>query len=324
MKLSASKPLITVVIPCYNEALNVEALFTASKAAFPSKFRYEIIFIDDGSTDDTAQVIASLPSKRAGISIQCLQLSRNFGKEVAVTAGLHASRGDAVITIDADLQHPPSLIPKLLETWQAGADIAVGVRDASKDYAPLYKRLGSSLFYKILNRISGTPVNPHATDFRLLDRVVVNEFNRFTERSRITRGLIDWLGFKTVFVPFTPSARVSGKTGYGLRKLTGLALTSFVAMSFIPLKLAGYIGLIISLLSGILGLGIIVEMFILGDPWNLDISRIVDLAVLIIFLIGLVLIALGLIALYIATIHTEVTNRPLYVIRQPRRDRTSN
>lgn len=323
VQTSSRAPLLSLIIPCFNERDNIKPFLEDCELSLPVGYSYELIFVDDGSTDATLASIHLLKPRRKDIVIRPIELARNFGKEVAVTAGLHSAKGVAALMIDSDLQHPPADIPRFIEKWQQGADIVIGIRSDNKSYAPTLKRVGSFIFYKIINAISETQVTPKATDFRLVDRVVIEEFNKFGEHDRITRGLIDWLGFKKDFVEFEPAERLHGVAAYSFRKLTGLALNSFIAMSFVPLKLAGYFGLFISLISGIIGLTIVIEMFVLGDPLRWAISNSIDLAVLIIFLIGLVLMALGMIALYIATIHTEVTNRPLFVIRHPSGPRPS-
>lgn len=314
-KSAVSIPLISLVVPCFNEQDNLKPFLTDCETALPKGYNYELIFVDDGSTDNTAKSVGRLKSTRQDMTVKLIELARNFGKEVAVTAGLHAARGNAALMIDCDLQHPPSDIPKFISKWQNGADIVIGIRKDSKSYAPMFKRIGSFIFYKIINAISATEVTPKATDFRLVDRAVIKEFNKFNEHDRITRGLIDWLGYDRQYVEFEPAERLHGVAAYSFRKLTGLALNSFIAMSFVPLKLAGYCGFAISLLSGLLGVVLLFEMFLLDDPLEWAVSASVDLAVLIVFLIGIVLMALGMIALYIATIHTEVTNRPLYVVK---------
>jgi dolichol-phosphate mannosyltransferase len=176
------------------------------------------------------------------------------------------------------------------------------------------------MFYGILNRITKTPVTPNATDYRLLDRLVIDEFNRFTERNRLTRGLIDWLGFRHAFVYFHPSTRRNGHATQSYKKLFELAVTSFVSMSFFPLKLAGYIGLIIVLVSLPLGIFVIFEKYIFQDALGLSITGTASLGLLILFLVGVILCCLGLMALYIANIYGEVTGRPLYVVRRRRRE----
>ncbi len=307
--------LISVIIPCHNEDGNLEPLHSALIAATKgARDTYEFIYVDDGSTDDTTTRIRKLQLRHPNIRL--LELVRNFGKEIAITAGLRAARGAAAITIDADLQHPPALIPELVAAWHAGAEVVVGVeRRASARQAPVLKRAGSALFYRLLGAISDVKIRAHATDYRLIDRLVINEFNRFTEHGRITRGLIDWLGFRRAYVYFTPARRHAGTAAYSYYKLLNLAMTSFISMSLFPLKVAGYLGFIITAISGPLGLFILIEKYLLGDPWNLNFTGPAILAVILLFLVGLILIALGLISLYIAAIHTEVNNRPLYVVR---------
>ena len=304
---------ITIVIPVYNEAANLPALHQALQAAAARLSEdCRFLFVDDGSTDGSLAALSLICAvdPRAGV----LELSRNFGKEIATTAGLAAATGDAVIMMDADLQHPPELIPTLVAKWHAGAEVVVGVRRHHR--ASLSKRLNSWLFYKILNSIAETKVNPRATDFRLLDRLVVDEFNRFTERNRMTRGLIDWLGFRRDYAEFDSPGRTGGQATYSLAKLLRLAINSFISLSLFPLRVAGYLGILITLASGSLGLFILVEKHLLHDPWSLHISGTAILADVNMFLIGIVLSSLGLIALYIANIHSEVINRPLYVVRR--------
>lgn len=305
------KKLISIVIPAYNEERNLQTFFTLlSKTLRPlsAKYSFEAIFVNDGSTDKTAEILKTLKVKQ-------IELSRNFGKEIALSCGVHHAKGKAVIMIDADLQHPIELIPAFIEKWQKGADIVIGVREKTADEG-IIRRLGSYFFYKIMDLISETKLVSGETDFRLISRQVADEFNRFTERGRIARGLVDWLGFKRDYIYFKAKTRQSGKPSYSLAKLVRLGLSGFVAHSLVPLKLAGYLGIIITFFSGLLGGFMFVNKFIFGDPWNLAFSNVTMLAVFITFLIGIVLICLGLIALYVANIHLEVTNRPIYIIRK--------
>ena len=243
-----------------------------------------------------------------------LEFSRNFGKEIATSAGLHHALGEAAIMIDADLQHPSEFIPEFVEKWENGAPVVVGIREKNKG-EELFKRIGSALFYRIMNLIGETQIIPNATDFRLLDRKVIEEFKKFTERNRITRALVDWLGFEIARVYFRANERKSGKAGYNYLKLIKLALSSFVSHSLFPLKLAGYLGIFITVFSTFLGLFVIIEQIILKDPLGVRFSGTAMLAVMILFLVGVMLSSLGLIALYIAHIHDEVINRPMYVIK---------
>jgi polyisoprenyl-phosphate glycosyltransferase len=306
--------LISIIVPIYNEAPNVPKLYAAFQEVLqPLPYHFELIFIDDGSSDDSVEVLSQLANTDAGVRV--VELARNFGKEAATTAGLHAARGDAALMIDADLQHPPELIGLFVAKWEAGADVVVGVRQKCKSDTVLH-RLSSSLFYKALNLISETKITPSATDYRLIDRVVIDEYNRFTERNRITRGLIDWLGFKRDYVLFKAKPRLEGKAGYSYRALIRLAMHSFVGHSLFPLRLAGYLGALLMLLAGPLGLFIFVEKYLLGDPLGYAFTGSAILGVILVFLVGVILVSLGLIALYIASIHGETTNRPLYVVRR--------
>ncbi|MEW6408278.1 MAG: glycosyltransferase family 2 protein [Patescibacteria group bacterium] len=307
--------LISYIIPVYNEDKNIPLLYKELKKFFgvPAKagdYDYEIIFINDGSTDKSSQVIDDLASRDS--KVKYIEFSRNFGKEIAITAGLNYCKGDAAICLDADLQHPIDKIPNFLLKWENGAEVVVGVRNRSKSEGPV-KRFGSWLFYKIMSRISETQVKPNSTDFRLLDRKVINEFNRLTEKNRLTRGLIDWLGFHREYIYFEADQRKNSEPAYSYLKLVRLALYSFVSLSLFPLRIAGYLGIFITLTSGVFGLYILIADKILHIT---NFSWPAILAIIILFLIGIVLTCLGLIALYIANIHTEVINRPIYVVRK--------
>jgi len=210
------------------------------------------------------------------------------------------------------LQHPIEKIPEFIEKWEGGAEVVVGVREKNRGEG-LVKKIGSYFFYKIINRISDMEIVTRATDFRLLDRIVIDEFNRLTEKNRMTRALIDWLGFRRDYVHFEANERIFGAPSYGFWKLTRLAFNSVISFSLFPLKLAGYLGIIITLGSGLLGIFVMFDRYI-SKEFGFSGSAI--LAVVILFLIGIVLICLGFIALYIANIHAEVTNRPMYIIRK--------
>ncbi|HUC89993.1 MAG TPA: glycosyltransferase family 2 protein [Patescibacteria group bacterium] len=307
------KRLISIVVPLYNEVLNVGPLHEEI-CVYTKKlpYNFEIIFVDDGSRDNSAIVVSKIAGKDKRVHL--LRFSRNFGKEAATTAGLRAAKGDAAIIMDADLQHPPKLIGKFLKEWEAGKEVVVGVKKYGKDVSWL-KRKSSSFFYKILNSIAHTGITPHACDYRLIDRVVLDEFNKLTERNRMIRGLIDWLGFDRGYVYFVAPPRLNGEATYSYRKLIELAFNSFTAYSMMPLKLAGYMGVFTLLVSAPLGVFVIIERYILDDPLNLRITGTASLAIALLFLVGVVLASLGLVALYIARIYAEVVDRPLYVLR---------
>lgn len=313
----APKPLVSIITPCYNEQENLTPFYEAVTATMkPLPYDYEVVFVDDGSEDGTTGQIEQLAEQDP--HVRPVELVRNFGKEVAVTAGLHQAKGDAAVILDVDMQHPPDLIPEFLDKWQRLAEVVVGVRLPTK-HASLPRRAASNIFYKIMGAISETPVEPHATDYRLLDRTVIDEFNKFTERNRLTRGLVDWLGFRHAYVYFHPQNRLHGKPVYNYRKLTKLAITSFISMSLVPLKLSLYIGVFITLLALLAGVFVGVETWWLGDPLHLHVTGTAQLGILITFMVGILLTGQGLMALYVGNIYKESTNRPLYVMRRQRR-----
>lgn len=309
------KKFISLVIPAHNEEKNIPLIYRALKevcAALPA-YEYECIFVNDGSTDGSATAVETLAA--VDPRVKYIEFSRNFGKEMATTAGIEAATGDAVIMIDADLQHPPALIPELVRAWEKGAEVVVGVRTKNNGEG-LAKRWGSWLFHRIMRTMSETALERGETDLRLLDKAVADAFKRLPERRRMTRTLINWLGFRRATVYFEAPARENGVAGYSLGKLVHLALNSFVSNSLLPLRLAGYLGLGITSFSGVLGALVFIERYILNDAWGWNVSGSAQLAIINVFLIGIVLMALGIIALYIANIHTEVARRPLYVVRR--------
>lgn len=308
------KKLISVVVPVYNEEAGIrkfldgELLPVLSKLT-KSSYNTEVILVDDGSDDKsierikTAKINDSLP-------VKVVALSRNFGKEVALSAGLMEAAGDAVIMIDADGQHPAEVIPEMVGKWESGADVVMAVRGANTTK----HRLASKLYYKMMRMAGNKNIVVGALDFRLMDRRVVDEFNKFTERNRLTRGLIDWLGFRQEQIPVETRGRIDGKPTYSFKKLVALAGDSMVSMSRTPLMIFGYVGAFITVASVIFGLFILIEQYIMGDPLKLDWSGAVAMSVFVSFLVGLVLVSQSITALYISQIHVESKNRPLYVI----------
>jgi dolichol-phosphate mannosyltransferase len=309
---------LSIIVPAHNEEANIHPLYEKiCEVMKPLSDTYaaEIIFVNDGSTDGTAAEIGKLSARDPRVIL--LDFSRNFGKEVATTAGLHHCAGDAAIMIDADLQHPPVLIPDFIAKWEEGFDVVVGIREKSRSDTWI-KVAGSKLFYRILDRITETKITPNATDFRLLDRAVIDEFNRFTEINRMTRGLIDWLGFRRAYIHFHADERLHGTASYGFWKLVKLALNSFVSLSLFPLKLAGSLGIFITFLSGISGLYILLGKYVFRWHFALTFSDAENLAIFIVFLVGILLMSIGLLSLYIANIHEEIIGRPLYIVRKKR------
>lgn len=308
---------ILVIIPTYNEEMNILPIYNALKNVFRSleeKYSFEILFINDGSSDDTIGEIEKLTQKDE--TVKFIDFSRNFGKEIATTAGINSSSADACIMIDGDMQHPVELIGGFIAKWEDGAEVVVGIRNGSKSDGVI-KKIGSMFFYRIINMIAEVQIVPNATDFRLIDRIVVEQFNRFTEKNRMTRALIDWLGFKRDYIFFDAKDRLHGTASYSTWMLLKLAMSSFVSLSLLPLKLAGYLGMFITIISGPIGLLILIGKYYLrSDLFIAKFSDAESLAILLIFLVGIILSSIGLLALYIANIHSEVINRPLYAVRK--------
>ncbi|HSW66938.1 MAG TPA: glycosyltransferase family 2 protein [Bacillota bacterium] len=306
-----SHPFLSVVVPTYNEQSNIVPLYKKLLTILSSLKSYELIYVNDGSSDETLEQLQRLAKDNPHVRV--ISFSRNFGKEAATSAGLHYATGEGILMIDADGQFPPEFIPQFIEKWQAGAQVVTGVRTANHKEG-LVKRQGSKLFYRILNMLGGVQMKPGSTDFRLIDRSVQQQFTRFTERSRMTRGLLDWAGFSEEYIYFQASARVGGDPGYKTSKLVKLAMNSFISLSYAPLYLSIYAGLIITPLALLTGIFVIVEQLILGDPWHLDFTGTAMLGIMLLFFLGIMLIAQGLSALYISHIHIETQNRPLYVV----------
>lgn len=307
---------IAIIIPAYNEEKNIVPVYDALKKVFAplaDSYRFEIVFVNDGSTDNTSGEIEKL-SQRDPI-VKYIDFSRNFGKELATTAGINNCLADACIMLDADMQHPVELIPEFITRWEAGNDVVIGVRKENKSDGWI-KKIGSKIFYKIINQIADVHIIPSATDFRLIDRVVIAEFNRFTEANRMTRALIDWLGFRRACIYFDANERLHGTASYGFWKLFKLAINSFMSLSLVPLKLAGSLGILITTVSGLAGLYILLGKYFFHTHFASTFSDAENLAILILFLVGIILMSIGLLAIYVANIHSEVINRPMYVVRR--------
>jgi dolichol-phosphate mannosyltransferase len=309
--MSTTHPELSVVVPVYNEQAGIETFHQALSAELESIERsYEIIYVNDGSLDQSLQrlkVIAKHDKQTRYISF-----SRNFGKELAVTAGIHAARGKAILTMDADGQHPVGRIPDFVESWQAGNRVVVGVRTSSGHHNRL-KGLGSNVFYRVINRFGKLHVVAGSTDYRLIDRTVADHFNQLTERNRITRGLIDWLGYEQSYVSFAAEERIAGDATYSFRQLTKLFVDGVVSMSVSPLYVVAYIGAVVLPVSLLLGLGMVADA-LLGDPLHIHATGSAYVAVLTLCLVGILMVSQGIIGLYLSHIHAESQNRPLYII----------
>ncbi|MDB5179800.1 MAG: glycosyltransferase [Candidatus Saccharibacteria bacterium] len=313
--MRTKKSLITIVIPIHNETGSINWHHKKIiKHVNSLSLNYEILYIDDGSTDNSLELVKLLAS--TDDRVKYISFSRNFGKEAAISAGLKKALGDAVLIIDADGQHPIELIGKFIEKWHEGFDIVVGVRRSNQGEG-FIKSAGSRLFYFLLKSIdNGYDVTPASTDFRLVDRLVIDQYNKLTERNRISRNLMDWLGFKKTTLPFDALARHAGKASYSYSKLVKLAIDGAIKHSTRPLKFIGVLGLLISFVTIIAMIFLFVEKYILLDPLHLAVTGTALLALFLSFLVGIVLTCQGLLALYLENVFYETQNRPLYVVRE--------
>jgi glycosyltransferase involved in cell wall biosynthesis len=304
------QPELSVIIPVYNESRNVDALL---KRLVPVLKRcaasFEIIFVDDGSTDDTLVLLRA--AHTSDPRVRALSLSRNFGKESAITAGLDHARGAAAIIMDADLQHPPELIETFVARWREGYKNVYAQRVDRSVYSPL-RQLLTQRFYKLFGSVGDTRLPEGAGDFRLLDAQAVTALRTMREHARFSKGLYAWIGFKSVGVPFDVEARIHGVSKFSYRKLTHLALDGLMSFSTIPLKVWSYIGLTTSLLALTLASFYLIRTLIFG----VDVPGYASLIVSITFFAGIQLLSLGIIGEYIGRIFAEVKRRPLYLIEE--------
>lgn len=308
-----NQALVSVVIPCYREQENISSIYsdlTQVLNNLASYYDYEIIFVNDGSPDYTWMEIQKLCSQDP--KVKWVNLSRNFGKEVALTAWLESSLWNIVVTLDADGQHPVEKIPEFIKKWEEWFDIVYNQRP-NIEWASMLKKYSSSLFYKVFNFISDFKLESWTTDYRLLDRKVVDIFLKFREKNRLFRWIIDFIGFnKTALVFDALPNKAWRRASYNYFKLYQLALNSITSFSVFPLKLVWYLGLVITLVSTL-----IFFVMILDKIWILDLDF-TNLAIVVVIntiLIWIVLMSLWMIALYIANIHAEVIWRPLYIVK---------
>jgi glycosyltransferase involved in cell wall biosynthesis len=308
-----SEPFISIVIPTFNEMGNVDRQHeTLQRLLAEQPWKYEFVYVDDGSSDGSGKWIRK--QTKDDPHVRFVAFTRNFGKEAALAAGIKAARGDAIMMVDSDAQFPVKMIPEFVAKWQEGAEVVVGVRKSNQREG-FVKRYGSKLFYWMLGSLSDGQTVPGSTDFRLIDRRVADEFNFLTEHNRITRGLIDWLGYDRAYIDFHALPRENGSAGYTLKKMVSLAIHTFVAQSTRPLLFTGALGVLVMVVAVVLGLFMVVEQYVLGDPLHLGFTGTAVLAVFLSFLVGVVLGCQGLLALYVESIHNETQNRPLYVVR---------
>ena len=296
--------LISMIVPVYNEQETIEPFMQRMLDVLPSTGeRFEILFVNDGSTDGTFDALKEAAQKQNSIKI--IDLSRNFGKEAALTAGLDFAEGHVIIPIDVDLQDPPELIPDFVAKWREGYDVVNGVRvDRSTD--TVVKRNSSKNFYRLFNRISQTALPENVGDFRLMDRQVIEAIKRLPERNRFMKGIFAWVGFKTCEIPYVRPPRIAGTTNWNYWKLWNLALDGMFGYSTAPLRVWTYAGLVLALSSFLYGAFIIVKTLFLG----IDVPGYASLISVVLFMSGIQIISLGVIGEYIGRIFLEVKKTP--------------
>lgn len=305
---SPPHPTLAVVVPAYNEAA-VLAQFHARLMAVLDGLEVDasVLYVDDGSRDDTWRIIAGLVADDARVG--GLKLARNFGKEAAMTAGLDQLDADVAVMIDADLQDPPELIPQFLAKWREGFDVVYGQRLAREGETWL-KRATAAAFYRVMQRLSATPIPPDTGDFRLMSRRAVDALRGLRERQRFMKGVFAWIGFRQCALPYRRDPRLAGDTKFNYWKLWNFALEGITSFSTAPLRVATYIGLITALLAFGYGLWIIIKTLVFGNP----VAGYPSLMAVILFLGGIQLMALGVIGEYLGRLYVESKARPLYLL----------
>ena len=304
-----SSKMISLVTPIYNEENNIDEFISQIDLVLSqSGYEYEIICVNDGSTDSSAEHI----KKRADSSpkVKFIDLSRNFGKEVALSAGLDFATGDAVVIMDADLQHPPQLILTFLQKWREGYDGVFGVR-VKRSEESTTKRLLTGIFYKILQKVSEVHIPPNAGDFRLLDRSVVDALVQLPERTRFMKGLYAWVGFRQIGVEYEAHERVAGETKWSMLNLWSLALEGLFSFSSAPLKVWSYLGFIIALMSLVYAFIVTIDAILSGS----SLPGIPSILTAVFFIGGVQLMTAGILGEYISRVFVEVKRRPVYIVR---------
>lgn len=302
---------LSIVLPVHDEAGGVVTALRriAEAAARVPGVRWELVVVDDGSTDGTVDRVAGLD--HGGYDLRLVALTRNFGKEAAILAGLEHARGEAVIVMDADLQHPPELIPRMVELWRAGAMVVEGVK-TDRGREGTASRAGAGLFYALFSRLSGLDV-ANASDFKLLDREVVEHYCRLPERNRFFRGLIPWMGFTTAQIPFAVEPRAHGASSWSRWRLLRLALGALTAFSSAPLHLITGLGVFVFLVSAVFG-GIALYQKFMG----IAVSGFTTVILLQLLIGSVLMVSLGIIGIYLARVFEEAKGRPAYLVDRRR------
>lgn len=300
---------VSVIIPCFNESAGLFLFYKDLKSHLPEKYNYEIIFVNDGSADDTLDVIKKI--RQDDPMVHFISFSRNFGHQNALKSGFDLASGDCAICLDADLQHPPKLIPELLEKWEEGFESVVTKR-IDHDSISWFKKKSSRMFYQLTNRLSDVKMENGVADFRLLDRKVLDALKNFSENQIFLRATIQWLGFKQIIIPYKAGERVAGNSKYTLKKMISFALSGITAFSIKPLRFSIYLGLLFAAFSFIYGVYAL-AVFLFTDNalpgWT-------SILMSVLFIGGLNLLMLGIIGEYLGKLFIENKKRPNYIISE--------
>jgi len=306
--MNRDKEIVSLIVPCYNEANILLEFMKKTQSVLESLFcDYEIIFINDGSIDNTLNVLLDLKKQYKFIKI--INLSRNFGKEAALTAGLNYTKGDMIIPIDADLQHPPSVIVDLITKYKEGYEVVLAKRLSRTGESKL-KKVSAHLFYTFYNKISDIPIIEDVGDFRLMSRKVVNAITTLPENQRFMKGIFSWVGFKTGIIEYYQEDRFAGTSNFGGMKLWKFALDGITSFSTMPLKIWTYIGIIISISAFLLLSDILITTYLYGT----DLPGYVSTIAVVLFLGGIQLIGIGLLGEYLGRTYLETKHRPTYIV----------
>ncbi|MGC8718847.1 MAG: glycosyltransferase family 2 protein [Thermodesulforhabdaceae bacterium] len=305
-----NRPVLSLVVPMYNEEENVEVFYNRAKKVLDSmRITYEIVCVNDGSSDGTLEKLLAIRERDPCVKV--IDFSRNFGKEIALTAGLDFAQGEAVIPIDADLQHPPEVIPELVAKWREGYEVVLATRSKREGDGWL-KSLTAHLFYRLASRIMSVRLPSNTGDFRLMNRQVVNVLRQIRERNRFMKGIFAWAGFRSATVYYHVAPRHAGKTKWNYWKLWNFAIEGITSFSYVPLQIATYLGFIVAGFAFLYALVIVVKTLIFGKV----VPGYASLMTVILFLGGVQLVCIGILGEYVGRIYHEVKARPLYVVRK--------
>jgi glycosyltransferase involved in cell wall biosynthesis len=314
---TAAKSFVSLVVPCYNESEGIELFHSGITRIFDQlpQIRFEVVCVDDGSRDDTLSRLLSVALQDARFRV--VELSRNFGKEAALTAGIDHALGEAVIPMDADLQDPPEVIRDLIAKWHEGAEVVLA-RRLNRNTDSFLKRTTAALFYRLHNLLSGIQVPQDVGDFRLMDRIVVDALRSLPERQRFMKGLFAWVGFKTVVVDYARQPRATGGSKFSGWKLWNLAIEGITSFSTAPLKIWMYVGIVGAVMTSAYAAFIVVRTLVRG----VDVPGYASLLVVVLFLGSVQLISIGVLGEYIGRMYMETKSRPTYVVRRQHDNRT--